>query len=79
MYRLIWKYVNKLGMKQNHRRYFYLFLCTLVFAFAGAAVWFVFLKDLLGDSVKWMICVIGFPSVIFGFLCGVFALFKIDQ
>ena len=79
MYKLLWKFVGKLNMKRRHRQNLYLALCTLIYAILGAIVWFAFGDDLLGQSLKWMICFIGFPSVILGFLCGVFALFKIDD
>ena len=54
-------------------------ICAFIFAIVGAVVWFTVGDDLLGNSLKWMACFIGFPSVILGFLCGVFALFKIYQ
>ena len=79
MYKLIWKYVSKLDMKQRHKQNLFLAICAFIFAIVGAVVWFTVGDDLLGDSLKWMACFIGFPSVILGFLCGVFALFKIDQ
>lgn len=79
MYKLIWKYVSRLNMTQRHKQNLYLAICTLIFAIVGAVIWFSVGDDLLGNSLKWMVCFIGFPSVILGFLCGVFTLFKIDQ
>lgn len=79
MYRLIWNYVNRLNIKRRYKQNLFLGICTVFFALVGALLWFTAGDDMLGNSVKWMICFIGFPSVILGFLCGVFALFKIDE
>ena len=79
MYRLLWNYVNRLDVKRRYRQNIFLLICTLFYALIGAVVWFTLGDDLLGKSIKWMICFIGFPSVILGFFCGVLALFKMDE
>ncbi len=79
MYKLLWSYFSRLDMKRCHRQNAYLLTCSAIFALLGAIVWFTVGDDLLGKSIKWMTCFIGFPSVILGFLCGVLALFKMDQ
>ena len=79
MYKLLWSCMQKVDLRRRHRQNLYLVVCTLIFALLGALVWFTIGDDLLGKSIKWMACFIGFPSVILGFFCGVLALFKLDQ
>ena len=40
MYKLIWKYVSKLDMKQRHKQNLFLAICAFIFAIVGAVVWF---------------------------------------
>ncbi|MBQ6333537.1 MAG: hypothetical protein IJI46_00480 [Erysipelotrichaceae bacterium] len=79
MYRLLWKLMNRLDIKRRHRQNLFLISCCAIYAILGAVLWFTVGDDILGKSIKWMTCFIGFPSVILGFLCGVLALFKLDQ
>lgn len=79
MYRLLWKQIEKLNLKRRDRQRLFLAACTLICALTGALVWFSVGDNILGQSLKWMVFFIGIPSVILGFVCGVLALFKLDQ
>ncbi len=78
-YKLLWKALDKTSLKTKHKQNIFLLICTVVCGLLGALIWFTVGDDLLGKSIKWMICFIGYPSIILGFFCGILYLFKLDQ
>lgn len=79
MYRLLWNYIDRLHLKTKHKQNIFLIVCTLIWTMISTIVWFTVGDDLFGKSLKWMICFIGYPSAILGFLCGILTLFKIKD
>lgn len=79
IYRQLWNWVDKIDLKKKYKQNLFLLLCTLLCAVLSTILWFAFGKGVFGNSVKSMLCFIGYPSIILGFLCGILFLFKLDQ
>ena len=76
---IIWNYVNKLNLKPKTRQRLFLAAVSLLWGLVGALLWVLLGSKIFPGRIDWMLCFIGYPAVILGFLSGIYYIFKVND
>ena len=70
-----WEIVNRIQCGRDAKNAMFLCLRILFYAVIGALTWFVIGRRVL-PGVDWLICFIGYPALLAGFVAGVIYLYS---
>ncbi len=76
MRKALWKAISKINTSPKRRRLLFLSMLTAFYALLGLACWLLFGQRMFAGRTDWLICFIGYPAIIFGFLFGMLYLFN---
>lgn len=71
----LWNLLEKTKWKQSWKRRMFLFLSVLIFAALGLGIWGIVQLFAL-KSTPWMLCFVGYPAVLAGYLGGIIFLWN---
>ncbi|MBQ1827377.1 MAG: hypothetical protein II126_05330 [Erysipelotrichaceae bacterium] len=76
MKKALWSAVNKLSISPKKRRLVFLLILSSIYALGGLGLWLLIGQRMFAGRTDWLICFIGYPAIIFGFLFGMLYLFN---
>ncbi|MBQ4253836.1 MAG: hypothetical protein II712_03315 [Erysipelotrichaceae bacterium] len=76
MKKALWNAVNKLSISPKKRRLVFLLILSAFYALGGLGLWLLIGQRMFAGRTDWLICFIGYPAIIFGFLFGMLYLFN---
>ncbi len=79
MYRLIWNQIKKMQVARKTKQRIFIAVNVVLYMLLGIAAWYLFGVKRFPGSIRWFLCFVGYPAVLFGFAGSIFALFKLDQ
>lgn len=71
----MWKIISKQGWSKLIKQKVFIGYSVLAFCFLGLLAWDL-VRNLIGCDITWMLCFMGYPGFFFGYLGGIFFLWK---
>lgn len=74
----MWNWLSGFNFKKKTRVWTFIMLNIVYNGFLGYIAWLIIGRQLFDNNLNWMLCFIGYPALLIGFISGILHVFKYE-